>query len=232
LPRTILEVDREPQLAFPVAEETTSHGKPDFQVAYRVETPRLVLRCWSPEDAPALRAALDKSDRHLRPFIPFMKDEPRSLQGTEDWLCGHRAAFDRGENFRFGVFTKDGQLVGENMLLRRVGPDALEIGYLTHLGFEGRGYATEASAALVKVAFEFYDAQRVEIHHAAANRASGRIPERLGFTLRETLRDHIEDTEGRLHDGVIWCLHAPEYPATPPARAEITAFDALGQPME
>jgi len=231
LPRTLPQADRELRLAFPDAEETTSHGEPDFKVAYRVETPRLVLRRWSPADAPALRAALDKSDKHLRPWIPFMKDEPRSMEGTVAWLRGHRAAFERSENFRFAVFSKDGRLAGENMLLRRVGPNALEIGYLTHLGFEGRGYATEASAALVKVAFELYDAQRVEIHHAAANRASGRIPERLGFTLRETLRDHIEDTEGRLHDAVIWCLHAPDYPATPPARAEITAFDALSEPL-
>ena len=49
-------------------------------VAYRVETPRLVLRCWSPEDAPELRRALDDSDQHLRPWIPFMKDEPRNLE--------------------------------------------------------------------------------------------------------------------------------------------------------
>ena len=102
------------------------------QIAYRVETERLVLRCWSPEDAPALRAALDKSDTHLRPWIPFMKDEPRSLAQTVDWLREIRAAFDRSENFRFGVFlSDDGDLVGENMLLTRQGPEALEIGYLT-----------------------------------------------------------------------------------------------------
>lgn len=198
-------------------------------VAYRVETPRLVLRCWSPEDAPALRAALDRSDQHLRPFIPFMKDEPRSLQGTVDWLRGHRAAFDLGKNFRFGVFLKDGQLVGENMLLRRVGPEALEIGYLTHLGFEGQGYASEASAALTKLAFELYKVRRVEIHHAAENRASAAIPKRLGFTLEAELRDRIEDTEGGRHDLVIWCLHAVDCPDTPSARAEISAFDALGE---
>jgi len=201
-------------------------------VAYRVETPRLMLRCWSPEDAPALRAALDKSDTHLRPWIPFMKDEPRSLAASVDWLRGLRATFDRGEHFRFGVFEKDGTLVGENMLLQRVGPNALEIGYLTHLGFDGKGYATEASAAMVKLGFELYRARRLEIHHAADNPASGVIPERLGFTREATLRDHMEDIDGRLHDAVIWCLHIVDYPGTLSAGAEISIFDPLGQIIE
>lgn len=199
------------------------------RVVYRVETPRLVLRCWSPKDAPVLRAALDQSDKHLRPWIPFMKEEPRSLEGSLEWLRQHRAAFDLGKNFRFAVFLKDGRLAGENMLLRRVGPDALEIGYLTHLGFEGNGYATEASAALVRVAFECYQARRVEIHHAAPNRASATIPERLGFTREATLRDRIEDTEGGRHDLVIWCLHAADYPKSAAASSEIEMYDALGQ---
>ncbi len=46
---------------------------PPNRTAYRVETQRLVLRCWSPGDAPRLRAALDICDTHLRPMIPFMK---------------------------------------------------------------------------------------------------------------------------------------------------------------
>ena len=88
--------------------------------AYRVETDRLLLRCWSPEDAPALRAALDESDQHLRPWIPFMKDEPRTLSQTVDWLRQHRANFDTDKLYRYGVFSREDQtLVGENMLLPR-----------------------------------------------------------------------------------------------------------------
>jgi RimJ/RimL family protein N-acetyltransferase len=198
------------------------------RVAYRIETPRLTLRCWSPEDAPAFRSAVDHSDKHLRPWIPFMVDEPRSMTETVNWLRKLRSDFDRSENFRFGVFLKDGTLIGENVLLQRVGPDALEIGYLTHLGFERGGYCTEASSAVIKVAFETYKARRIEIHHAADNPASGMIPKRLGFTHEATLRDHMDDTEGNLHDAWIWCLHAHDYPGTPSESSEIRCFDALG----
>jgi RimJ/RimL family protein N-acetyltransferase len=190
-----------------------------------------VLRCWSPTDAPALRDALDKSDQYLRPWIPFMKDEPRSLVETVTWLRGLRAMFDRSEHFRFGVFLKDGTLIGENMLLQRVGSHAFEIGYLTHLGFEGKGYATEASAAMVRLGFDLYGARRLEIHHAAGNTASGVIPRRLGFTHEATLRDHIEDTEGSLHDAWIWCLHAGNYPGSASSKVATTMYDALGEKM-
>ena len=74
------------------------------RTAYRVETGQLVLRCWSPEDAPLMRAALDANDDHLRPMIPFMKDEPRTLQQTAQWLRDIRAAFDLDQNYRYAVF--------------------------------------------------------------------------------------------------------------------------------
>ena len=75
--------------------------------AYRVETERLVLRCWSPEDAACLRRILDANDQHLRPMIPFMKDEPRTLQQTALWLRGIRAMFDLDKNYRYAVFDRD-----------------------------------------------------------------------------------------------------------------------------
>lgn len=199
-------------------------------IAYRLKTPRLLLRCWAPSDAPALRAALDRSDQYLRPWIPFMADEPRSLAESVAWLRGHRTAFDRKEMFRFAVFAGDGNvLVGENMLLRRVGPGALELGYLTHLGFDGRGYATESSAALIRLAFERYQVERVEIHHARANEASAAIPRNLGFTLEETRSDSITDTVGDRHDCHIWRLHRGDYPSSPARKLDVSIDGALNQ---
>ena len=60
--------------------------EPGVRPPYRIETERTLLRCWSPSDAALLRASLDRSDTHLRPWIPFMKDEPRALEETADWL--------------------------------------------------------------------------------------------------------------------------------------------------
>lgn len=200
--------------------------------AYRVETDRLVLRCWSPQDAPLLRATLDANDLHLRPMIPFMKDEPRSLDQTAQWLRGLRALFDLGQNYRYAVFDKnESHLLGENMLLTRAGPGALEIGYWTDKDSTGHGYAAEATSALVRVAFEIEGVDRVEIQCAPENTASASIPAKLGFTHESTLKRRALDSEGGLRDLMMWSLFAADYPGSIAAGLPYRAFDCLGRPM-
>ena len=48
--------------------------------AYRVTTPRLVMRCWNPEDAPLLKAAQDASQAHLSEFMPWARVGPEDLR--------------------------------------------------------------------------------------------------------------------------------------------------------
>lgn len=210
----------------------SDEGKDDKPVVYRVETGRLVLRCWSPDDATALRQALNESDQHLRPWIPFMKDEPRTLQQTTEWLRLHRSNFDADKTYRFGVFSKaDGSIIGENMLLDRVGPGGLEVGYWTHVAQGGQGFATEASGAMVRTAFEVYGVDRVEIHCAPANQASAAIPARLGFKHEATLRRRASDTEGNLLDLMIWSLFAADYKNTWSAGLAVEAYGCSGEQL-
>lgn len=198
--------------------------------AYRVETDRLVLRCWSPADAPVLRAALDACDAHLRPMIPFMKDEPRSLQQTALWLRGHRAAFDLGQMYRYAVFDASEQnLLGENMLLARVGPGGLEIGYWTHKDAIGKGIATEASSVMIRVAFEIEKVRRVDIMVAPENRASASIPARLGFTHEATLKKRAVNSDGKTCDLMVWSLFAEDFGSSPAADFTMRAFDCMGE---
>ena len=200
------------------------------ETAYRVETDRLVLRCWSPGDAPVLRAALDACDAHLRPMIPFMKDEPRSLQQTARWLREIRAAFDLGQMFRYAVFdAKEQKLLCENMLLARVGPGGLEIGYWTHKDAIGRGIANEATCAMIRVAFEIEKVKRVEIMCAPENSASASIPARLGFTHEATLKKRALDSDGEVRDLMVWSLFAEEYPSSPAAKITLRAFNCMGE---
>lgn len=204
----------------------------DIGPAYLVETERLSMRCLGPDDAPAVRAALDRSDAYLRPWIPFMKDEPRSLAQTASWLGEHRARFDLGEYFRYGVFERQsGELVGENMLLDRVGPHAFEIGYLTYLGYEGRGYSNEATCAVIRLAFEIHGVDRVEIHCAPENEPSAAIPARLGFEHEATLKRRAWDTDGVVRDLMIWSLFADAFPGGPASQCPMRAWDALGSEL-
>lgn len=200
--------------------------------AYRVETDRLVLRCWSPLDALRLRAVLDANDQHLRPMIPFMKDEPKSLEQTAQWLRGLRALFDLSQNYRYAVFNKDeSQLLGENMLLTRPGPGALEIGYWIDKDSIGKGIAAEATCALIRVAFEIEDVERVEIICAPENTSSAAIPAKLGFTHEATLKQRARDSEGRIRDLMVWTLFADHYPGSVAASLACQPFDCMGRPI-
>jgi RimJ/RimL family protein N-acetyltransferase len=199
------------------------------RVAYRIETDRLVLRCWTPLDAPRLRTALDECDAHLRPYIPFMKDEPRTLEQTAQWLRGHRAAFDSDQMYRYAVLDADEKiLLGEIMLLSRVGPGGLEIGYWTHKDAVGKGFATEASCAMIRVAFDIEKMERVEIMCAPENAASAVIPAKLGFTHEATLKRRARDSNGQLCDLMVWSLFASDYVSGPAAKIAFRAFDCMG----
>ena len=57
------------------------------------------------------------------------------------------------------------------------------LGYWVHVDHIGSGYALEAPAQLATAALALPGIARVEIHHDAANTASRRVPESLGFRL-------------------------------------------------
>jgi len=74
---------------------------------YRVETERLVVRCWEPRDAPLLRDAVDSSLGHLQPWMPWALEEPKPLEDTVELLRTFRGRFDLGQDFVYGIFSAD-----------------------------------------------------------------------------------------------------------------------------
>jgi RimJ/RimL family protein N-acetyltransferase len=197
---------------------------------YKVVTPRLVIRCWNPPDAPLLKAAIDESVDHLMPFMPWAANEPTDVQTKIDLLRRWRGRFDLGEDFLYGIFNREEtRVLGGTGLHTRVGPEAREIGYWIRAAFTHQGYATEVSSALTRVAFEIDGVRRMEIHMAVENAFSAAVPRRLGYTHEGTLRQRTLLSDGRYHDMMIWTLLKDEYPASPCAGAELEAFDSLGR---
>jgi RimJ/RimL family protein N-acetyltransferase len=206
---------------------TTGHGP-----AYRIHTQRLVLRCWHPQDAPLLTAAIAASLEHLRPWMLWAQYEPEDLQTKIERLRWRRGEFDLGQNFDYGIFNREEtQVLGSIGLHTRVGPGAREIGYWIHQDHINQGLATEAAAALTKVAFVIDHVTRVEIHCDPGNVRSAAVPRKLGFCHEATLRHRTKTPDGQLRDTMIWTLLTDEYPRSPAAAAEIEAFDVLGRPL-
>lgn len=197
---------------------------------YRIETDRLVLRCWQPQDAPLLKEAIDSSLDHLRPWMPWAVYEPQSLEAKADRLRLFRGEFDLDRDYVFGILSRDERLaLGSSGLHTRLGDGGFEIGYWIRASHVGRGLGTETAAALAKVGFEVARAERIEIHCRPDNAASAAIPAKLGFTHEATRRELSRDADGRTHDSMIWTLLAREYPGSRVAQAALAAYDVLGQ---
>lgn len=156
-------------------------------------TRRLILRPWRPSDAPALARALTESETHLREFIPWVVDGRVPGQSLEDRLAQHAADFESGAAWVYGLFAREGgEILGQCGLYPRVGPGALELGYWVAKRATGQGIATEASEALIQLAFSVDGIERVEIHCDSRNVASIRVGRRLGFTFERTMSDSRE----------------------------------------
>jgi RimJ/RimL family protein N-acetyltransferase len=210
----------------PMAEAPPARTPP-----YRIETDRLVLRCFDPKDAPLLKEAIDSSLEHLRPWMPWMKDEPQPLEQKVELLRKFRGDFDLGTNFAYGVFEPDeSRQLGGAGLHPRGGDASLEIGYYIRADAIGRGLATEVAAVLTRVGVEKCGLERVDIQVDPANERSVRIPRKLGFVeegrLRRRLEPHQED--GPRRDSLLFTMLAEELAASACMRYAYRAYDVVG----
>jgi RimJ/RimL family protein N-acetyltransferase len=198
--------------------------------AYRIVTPRLVVRCWDPVDAPLLKEAIDSSLDHLRPWMPWARHEPQTLAQKVDLLRRFRGNFDLGEEFVYGILDiEEAAVLGGTGLHSRVGDHGVEIGYWIRASRVGQGLATEAAAALTRVALELCEVDRVEIRVDPANAPSLAVPRKLGFREEATLRRRLPaGPDGVPRDVVVFALFRHELARTPCADVELEALDALG----
>ena len=204
-------------------------GKP----AYRIETERTVLRCWQPQDAALLSAAVEASLEHLREWMPWAMTEPKSLEDRVGYLRRMRAAFDKDEEYVYGVFSPDeSAVIGGTGLHKRGEGNCLEIGYWIHADYINRGLATEISAALTKVAFILHGVDWIEIRCDPRNVRSASVPHKLGYTHDTTLRKRRTTVQGKIEGTMVWSLFADEFPDSPAAQTEIRVFDVLGREMK
>jgi RimJ/RimL family protein N-acetyltransferase len=165
--------------------------EPMSELPDHVETERLVLRTWKPEDAEALERAVTASLDHLLPWMPWAALEPLSVEDRRKlfrtWEDDRRA----GKDLVLGVFL-EGDVIGGTGLHQRIGPNGIEIGYWIHVDHIRRGYATELAGGLTDLAFTMDGIDRVEIHHDRANLASRGVPRALGYELVREEPDAVD----------------------------------------
>jgi RimJ/RimL family protein N-acetyltransferase len=201
---------------------------------YRIETERLVIRCYEPEDAPLLKAAVDSSIEHLLPWMPWARFEPQSVEDKVELCRMFRGQFDLDQNYIYGIFSVDEtEQLGGSGFHKRANEGSLEIGYWVAAAAIGRGIATEVAAVQTRAGFELAGLDRIDIQVDPANERSLAIPRRLGFTEEGTLRRRLEaHEEGPRRDSVVFTMLREELAGSPCLQYAYTAYDAVGSPLE
>lgn len=136
-----------------------------------IETPRLMIRKFRADDAASLYTYLSKEAVvRYEPYDPYTPEQAR-----------REAEFRANSDDFFAVTLKTtGQLIG-NLYLSRREYDSMELGYVFDTTWQGCGYATEASRALLDYAFGTLAVHRVTACCDPRNYRSWKLMERLGM---------------------------------------------------
>jgi len=175
----------------------------------RVEltTDRLRLEPIGPEHAEDLWRSTEPSLPELRRWMFWAagadQDSTRAFaeEAGREWA--------EGIAYQFAIRDRDGIAgalgIEVPVPVRRLG----EIGYWVASARAGRGYATEAGAAVVAFGFDALGLYRLELRAGVENLASQRVAEKLGFRREGALRRGCPLADGA-YDGFLYGLVATD----------------------
>ena len=149
------------------------------------ETPRLVLRWITTDDAPFILELLNEPS-----FIQYIGDKGvRSLEDARNYiLTGPVASYQR---FGFGLYLvllkETGAPIGMCGLLKRDTLPDVDVGYAYRPAFWSRGYAYEAASAVLAHGREAFGLKRIVAITSPDNAGSKALLEKLGLRYEETL---------------------------------------------
>ena len=139
----------------------------------RIETERLILRPLKPEDAEQVFVWC--SDPEVNRFMPYPLYT--DVEKVREWISSIKESSNE-----FGFEMKEtGMLIGSGSISPLKVEGAYELGYNLRSDCWGRGYATEASKAMIAWAHDELGVHDFTATHANANTASGNVIRKSGF---------------------------------------------------
>lgn len=177
-----------------------------------IETERLLLRSFESGDLDAL-ASMHGDPESVRwiPWGPRSEDEVRAVLERKIRCT---TIEDEGAGLGIApVLKSTGAMIGDFTLGRISLEHSLaEIGFMLAPGHHGQGYATEAAAAILRLAFEDLGFHRVIARLEPRNDASAALLERLGMR-REAHLVENEWIKGEWQSELIYALLEREWAA-------------------
>ncbi len=181
--------------------------------AYPIRTERLALRPWDPSDLDAFHRLRGDPEvvRYLYGY-PMTRDEAETRLGAQSSAiteCG------RWMNLAVLLAATDELLGDVGVCWISAVHREVEIGYTFLPEHHGHGYATEAAAAVVDLAFSGLGAHRVTGRIDARNTASAAVLGRLGMRHEAHFVEN-EWVKGEWTDESVYAVLASEWAARRP----------------
>ncbi|GAB3763525.1 GNAT family N-acetyltransferase [Spirosoma pomorum] len=151
-----------------------------------LETERLVLRQFTPDDAPFMLALLNSP-----PWLRFIGDRGvRTLEDARQYIQSE--PLKSYAEFGFGgylvLLKKDDRPIGLCGLFKRDTLPDVDLGFAFLPGYEGRGYGYEVSSALLDYAQTQLKLERITAFCDPENQASIRLIEKLGLRFEKRIQ--------------------------------------------
>ena len=151
----------------------------------RIETERLLLRRYEPDELAALHGLRSRED-----VVRWLYDPPATEEESRARLArriGDTRFALSGDAIGLAI-VHDGTIVGDiSFFLTSAEHRQGEIGFIVHPDHQGRGYASEATRALLELGFDTFGLHRVVGRAEARNVASARVLEKAGMRLEAHL---------------------------------------------
>ena len=181
---------------------------------YPVRAGRVLLRPLAAGDVDAVLAYRSRTD--VCRYVPF---EPMTRQDITERMAGPWARTeltDEGQALTLGVEVREtGELAGDVVLFWRSRLNAGgELGYVFNPDAGGRGYATEAASAALRLGFDGLGLHRIIARIDERNEPSARLARRLGMR-QEARLVHNELFKGEWSTELDFAILADEWRAQP-----------------
>ena len=155
----------------------------------KLTTPRLLLRPFELSDAPQVQELVgDKAIADTTLNIPYPYEDGMA----EQWILTHESQSEAGELINFAVTLSHTQeLIGSIGLIINKRFNHAELGYWIGKKYWNNGYCTEAAKAVLELAFNQLDLNKVIANHITRNSNSGKVMRKIGMTKEGLLKEHV-----------------------------------------
>lgn len=155
-----------------------------------IETERLLLRRFDHADNAAMLKNWVADEK-----IQSLYSEPvyTTPEAVRELLDKYISSYEKSDYYRWAVVEKaSGECIGQiAYFLVDSKNHFAEIEYCIGGAFQRRGYATEATKAVMAYGFRQMNLHKIQICTKTINKPSMRVIEKCGFTYEGTLRDYF-----------------------------------------